>query len=193
MMTPGVFKFKSADSLSEEQSEWVAVGKILKTIGLDGWVRMSIMTDFPDRFVPGAEFHFQTRAGSPVPCAIAEVRDHYAGDILEIRFAGLESRDEAMPFTGAYLVIPKSKREPSDDSSFYPDEIQGLDILSPAGKKVGTVKKLEADAPSPYLVVDTDEFGEVLIPFRKVFFAEISKKKARLRLSQELSVHVPVG
>jgi ribosomal 30S subunit maturation factor RimM len=56
---------------------------------------------------------------------------------------------------------------------------------------VGTVLKLEADAPSPYLVVDSREYGEVLIPFRKVFFAEISKKKARLRLSQELSVHVP--
>jgi len=191
MMTPGVFKFSK--NSSDAESEWVAVGKILKTIGLDGWVRVSIMTDFPDRFEEGAQFHFQARAGSPVPCTVADVREHYNENILEVRFAGLDDRDAVMPFTGAYLVIPKSEREPADDSSFYPDEIQGLDLLSPSGEKVGTVLKLEADVPSPYLVIDSSEYGEVLIPFRKVFFAEISKKKARLRLSQDLSVHVPAG
>lgn len=189
-MSSGVFKFK-ANAGQNEQSDWVAIGKILKAIGLDGWVRLSIMTDFPERFESGAEYHFQTRAGSPVPCTIDEVREHFSEEILEVKFAGLDSREAVMPFTGAYLVIPKSEREPADDASFYPDEIQGLEVLSPEGKKVGRVLKLEADAPSPYLVVETAEYGEVLIPFRKVFFAEISKKKALLRLKDDIRVHVP--
>lgn len=190
-MSRGVFKFSAAAGQNQEQSEWVAVGKLLKTIGLDGWARVSILTDYPERFAPGAEFHFQTRAGSPVPCRIADIRDHYNETIVEVRFEGLEDRDAVMPFTGAYLVIPKSERAPADDKSFYPDEIQGLDLLSPEGKKVGRVVRLEADAPSPYLVVDSAEYGEVLIPFRKAFFAEISKKKALLKLKDDLSVHVP--
>lgn len=193
MARSGVFKFNSAGGASDEQSEWVAIGRILKTIGLDGWVRVSLMTDYPDRFVSGARFHFQTRSGSPVPCQVSEIRENYDGNILEMRFAGLNDRDAAMPFTGAYLVIPKSEREPSDDQSFYPDEIQGLDILSPQGEKVGRVVRLEAEVPSPYLVVESLSHGEVLIPFRRVFFAEISKKKGLLRLKDELEVHVPVG
>lgn len=189
-MSTRIVKFNK--DFSEEQSEWVAIGKILKVIGLKGWVRVSIMTDFPNRFKEGAQFHIQTQTGSPVTCTIADVRKHYNENILELKFVGFDDRNAVLPFTGAYLVIPKSERKPTDDSSFYPDEIQGMELISPSGEKVGMVLKLEVDAPCPYLVIDSRQYGEVLIPFRKVFFAEISKKKARLRLSQDLSVHVPI-
>jgi 16S rRNA processing protein RimM len=189
MKNPGVFKFKSASG--GDNDAWIAVGKLLRTVGLDGWVRVSLMTDYPERFEPGAEFYFQMKTGSPVPCQISDIRDHFSETLLEVKFEGCEDRDAVSAFIGAYLVIPKSERAEADDESFYPDEIQGLDLLSPEGEKVGKVVRLEADVPSPYLVIDSKEYGEVLIPFRKVFFSEISKKKALLKLKHRLVTHVP--
>lgn len=190
MSSSGVFKYRAANAC--ENNSWVALGRLLKAVGLEGWVRVSILTDFPERFKPGAEYHFQLKSGSPVPCRIEDVREHFSESILEVKFEGLDDREAVSKFTGSYLVMPKSERAELDDESFYPDEMVGLDVLSPEGLKVGKVKSLEADAPSPYLVVDSSEFGEVLIPFRKVFFSEISRKKAILKLSQKLITHVPV-
>lgn len=191
MKHSGVFKYKSAEA--KEKDSWVAIGKVLRTVGLDGWVRVSILTDFPERFQPGAELHFQKKYGSPEPCKIEDVRDHFSGTMYEVAFEGYEDRDAVSQLTGAYLVIPKSERAELDDESFYPEEMEGLKVLSPEGKQVGKVLKFESEAPSPYLIVDSPEFGEVLIPFRKVFFSEISKKKAVLKLNHQLSTHVPAG
>jgi 16S rRNA processing protein RimM len=184
-----VFRFNTGD---DNSGSWVAIGKLLRCVGLDGWVRVGVMTDFPERFVSGAKYHFQKTSGALSPCGIEEVRDHFSADVLELKFVGHDHRDSISEFVGAHLVIPKDQREPLNDQTFYPDEIQGFVLLGPNQKKVGTVLKLEADVPCPYLVIDSDDYGEVLIPFRKVFFAEISKQKGLLMLENDLEMHVPV-
>jgi 16S rRNA processing protein RimM len=189
MSSSAVFKFNS----KKESDSWIAIGKLLRCVGLDGWVRVSIMTDYPERFAEGVEYHFQKKTGALQPCRIAEVRDHFSGNMVELRFAGYEHRDAITGFVGSYLVIPKSERAKADDESFYPDEIKDLDILDPEGKKVGRVVSLEADVPSPYLVISSDDYGEILVPFRKVFFSRISKKNKLLQLKDQLITHVPAN
>lgn len=189
MKQSGVFKYK-ADA-TQKDSSWVPIARVLRTVGLEGWVRVNILTDFPHRFVEGAEFHLQKGNGSFVPCKIDGVREHFRQNFMELKFFDFADCDAASEIVGDYIVIPKSERREVGDQSFYPDEIKNLDLLAPDGTKAGTIKCLEAEVPSPYLVIDSPDYGEVLIPFRKAFFAEISKSGGYLKLSDDLITHVP--
>ena len=51
---------------------------------------------------------------------------------------------------------------------------------------------MEADAPCPYLVVDTNGSGEVMIPFLHKFVGNVNKKDRTLKLVEDISFHIPV-
>ena len=64
--------------------------------------------------------------------------------------------------------------------------------MSPDGKNCGKVIRMEADAPCPYLVVDTNGSGEVMIPFLHKFVGNVNKKDRTLKLVEDISFHIPV-
>ena len=51
---------------------------------------------------------------------------------------------------------------------------------------------MEADAPSPYLVVSTKDKGEVMIPFLRKFVGKIDKKNRTIKLVEQISFHIPI-
>jgi ribosomal 30S subunit maturation factor RimM len=89
--------------------------------------------------------------------------------------------------------IPKDEREELDsDDEFYPDELEGMKVLSPKGVCCGRVIRMEADAPCPYLLVSSEEAGEVMIPFRHDFISSVDKANKSLKLTEDISFHIPV-
>lgn len=181
----------SADS----QEPWVAVGKIVKTTGLNGWVKVSLLSDNPSRFKKGARLYLKRRSGEvKEEIVVNAVKEHYMGETLNLLFDGIKNCEEAAGLVNSYLVIPKNLRQKlRDKNTFYPDELADMQVLSPEGDVVGHVVALESEVPSPYLVTQIDELGEVLIPFRKVFISEIDRKARTLRLVEPASVHALSG
>ena len=178
---------------SVEDDSWIVIGKVRRTVGLKGWVRVGLLTDYPERFSPGSRVLVKRLSGDPEPAEIGDWREHFSGDAIEIRFAGVEDCDAAATFVNTLLVIPKAEREQlRSNSEFYPDELTGMQVLAPDGEVSGEVVILEAEAACPYLVVKTSTGSEVLIPFRKVFISSVDRKARQIKLVEPLSFHVPV-
>ncbi|MBF0545836.1 MAG: 16S rRNA processing protein RimM [Candidatus Riflebacteria bacterium] len=176
---------------SKEQQEFVVVGKIVKTVGLDGWVKVQSNSDFPERFEPGASF-FRTDKNNELSSLCAEkVRPGKTDSSVEILFKGYEHVDLAKELIGELLKIPLSERYSLPRGTYYPDELKGLKVLSPEGAEEGEVLELEINVPSPYLTVKTQKNGEVLIPFKKVFIDKIDTKARRLFLKIPIETHIP--
>ncbi len=189
-----VFRFKELSTGPDENSDWISIGKVLNAIALEGWLRINLQTDFPERFHAGARvFVLRKQSKTPEPCVIAEVREHYSDVMLELRFEGIEDREQASRFVSGAIVIPRHERAELPEDRFYSDELQGMKVLSPEGIEIGMVKMLESEVPSPYLVIDSKEYGEVLVPFRKEFLESVNRESKSVKLIQPLSIHVSEG
>lgn len=178
---------------SAEDDTWIVIGKVRRTVGLKGWVRIGLNTDFPERFSPGNQVLVKRLTGEPEPVEIGDWREHFSGDAIEIKFAGVNDCDAAASFVNTLLVIPKSAREKlRNDSEFYPDELSGMQVVGPDGKVSGVAVSLEADAALPYLVVKTNNGSEVMIPFLKVFIGSVDRMARQIKLVEPVVFHFPV-
>jgi 16S rRNA processing protein RimM len=189
---PKIICIKSAE-ITDSEEDWINIGQIRKTVGLKGWLRVCLMTDFPDRFEPGEELLLKKQFGSPESVIVSEWRPHFSENTVDILLEDVDDCDKAAKYVNRLVVIPKEEREDLDsDDEFYPDELEGIEVLSPEGKNCGTVLRMEADAPCPYLVVATKKDGEVMIPFRRDFVSGVNKNDRTLKLVEDVSFHVPV-
>ena len=173
----------------KDAGEWAVVGTIVKVVGLKGLVRVLHNTDHPERFVPGAEFQAENRAGERRSLTIAEARPFSPDRPIEVRFEGIDQVETARELVGLRLMIPLSERVPPPDGSFYPDELVGMEVLSPTGTPEGSVVQLVTEVPSPYLVVATERFGAVMIPFRQVFISGVDRVARAIRLREPIDLH----
>lgn len=193
MRKPDIICIKTATTASQEDDNWIVIGQVRKTIGLQGWLKVGLMTDFPDRFEPGEELFLKKRFGEPESVVISEWRPHFAENTVDIKLEEADDCETASVYVNTLVVIPKDEREELDsDDEFYPDQLEGMQVLSPEGKACGTVLKMEADAPCPYLLVKSEEAGEVMIPFRQNFISSISKTDRTVKLVEPVSFHIPV-
>jgi 16S rRNA processing protein RimM len=189
---PKIICIKSAE-FADEKEEWISIGQVRKTVGLQGWLRICLMTDFPDRFEPGEELLLKKQFGRPESVIVSEWRPHFSENTVDGLLEDIDDCDIAAKYVNRYVVIPKEEREELDsDDEFYPDELEGFVVLAPEGENCGTVLRMEADAPCPYLVINTKEADEIMIPFRHDFISDVNKKDRTLRLVESVSFHIPV-
>ena len=190
---PDIIYIKSAKTAASQEDNWIVVGQIRKTVGLQGWLRVGLMTDYPDRFEPGEELFLKKRFGEPESVVISDWRPHFTENTVDIKLEEVDDCESAAAYVNTLVVIPKEEREELDsDDEFYPDELEGMQVLSPEGKACGIVLKMEADAPCPYLLVKADEAGEIMIPFRMNFISAIDRKNRTVKLVEPVSYHIPV-
>ena len=190
---PDIICIKSAKTIVPQKENWIAIGQIRKTVGLQGWLRVGLMTDFPDRFEPGEELLFKRLTGEPESVIVSEWRPHFAENAVDILVEGVDNCEAAAEYVNSLVVIPKEEREELDsDDEFYPDELEGMQVLSPGGVSCGIVIRMEADAPCPYLLVEANGIGEVMIPFRHDFISCVDKENKSLKLAEDISFHIPI-
>jgi 16S rRNA processing protein RimM len=115
----------------------LVVGRVSRPHGIRGDVVVEIRTDDPaQRFASGCVLATQPEALGPL--TVAEARPHSGG--LIVRFAGVGDRDAAERLRGAWLVIDSADvPPPADPDEFHDHQLIGLDVVTAAGRHVGTV------------------------------------------------------
>ena len=139
----------------------IAVGKISKSVGLKGEVRVSLLTDSPDRFrtlksawigseeATATRYKIQSVRVSPaaVVMQIEEVQTRTAADSLRGQFVFVADKDEVKPKKGSYFI----------------HEIVGMTVVDEAGELIGTVREVMQLPANDVWVVTSGE-KEYLIP-----------------------------
>ncbi len=136
--------------------EFLIVGRILASWGKGGEVKVQVMTDFPDRFAPGKLVCLDGQ-----PLEIENSRPHKQH--LLIKFATIDSIQEAEKLRGHDLTIPRSKIRPLPEDEYYPFQLIGLRVLTTDGKNVGRIADVMTTASNDVYIVE-GERGEILIP-----------------------------
>ena len=140
----------------------VAIGEIARVHGLRGEVRVTPLTDHPERFerVTECVLWDATRDGRE-PRRIATARRH--GAALIVSFTGCASADEARMLVGRLIAVPRQEALPPPPGSFYPWQLEGARVTTENGRLVGRVTGIEQSGLQDLWVVAGDG-REHLIP-----------------------------
>jgi 16S rRNA processing protein RimM len=132
------------------------VGRIEKAHGIRGEVSVSVSSDAPQRFAAGAILYDGERA-----LTIKASRAHH--DRMLVSFEGIQDRNAAEALRGIVLSIPAEDAAPLAEWSFYPHQLEGLEVVDASGARLGTFARVEETAASDIWVVRSGT-REVLVP-----------------------------
>jgi len=138
------------------ENEFITIGRVLGHWGIKGKIRVSPMTDFPERFNTGETIYID---GKPW---VIENTEWHKGNAL-VKLTGIESIEDAVEFTGKYVEISSAQVRPLPAGQYYHYQITDLNVVTTDGREIGVATDvLTASANDIYVVKGKD--GEVLIP-----------------------------
>lgn len=133
----------------------IIVGKVGAARGLDGTLRIIPLTDFEGRFDDVKEIS----VGGKI-FGVEEVK-HIGGQIF-MKFAGVNSREDAKALTNKFLTVDKENLAPLAEGEFYTFDIIGCAVFVD-GEKIGTVTDVLKTGSNDVLEIN----GTTLIPALK--------------------------
>jgi 16S rRNA processing protein RimM len=134
----------------------IRVGQVTGAYGLEGAVKVMPLTDFEDRFDPGALLVLD---GSPH--AVEWSREGHPG--LVVKLQGIENRTVADLFRGRYLEVPDEEMRTLEDGRFYHRQVIGLEVVTESGESVGVIEEI-LERPANDVWVSREGQVEHLIP-----------------------------
>ncbi len=126
---------------TEDESRWVAVGRVGRPHGLDGAFVVEDASEAPERFRAGATVYVDRE-----PASVSESKR--AGGRLVVR---LDRRAER----GALLELPASELPMAEEGSFYAFQLEGLAVEESGGRPLGHVQAVEAGVANDVLWLNT--------------------------------------
>ena len=152
-----------------------AIGRILSPHGLAGFFRVYPYTDYPERCSDlsqvNLELHGQRRR---YKVEKASVR----GRFWLLKFAGVDNREQAGQLAGGLIIIPKAERVCLPEGSYYFDQIEGLQVYTICGERLGEISEVITTGGHDLYKVKRISVGgtagkEILLPAVKQFIKQI--------------------
>lgn len=119
----------------------VVVGHLARPHGLRGEMSVEVLTDFPDRFVPGLSLvASDPRGARRRDLVVATVRG--GGERLLLSFEGVSSRTEAEELRGLDVAVPAGSESPRPEGFVYHFDVEGCRAVDRTGRELGVVAGL---------------------------------------------------
>lgn len=119
--------------------------------------------DDPDTTAARPEAAAEPGAASPTPRALTLLSARAHGRLHLVRFEGVDRIEDAEPFVGTVLSVAESDLPAVGPGEFYAYQLEGLEVVTVGGERLGTVESLFPTGSNEVLVV-RDGAREHLIP-----------------------------
>jgi len=101
---------------------------------------------------------------------------------LGLKISGIDTREDAISWSKADLLVEQEFLEPLDKDEFYIYELKGMAVYS-GDKLIGQVEGVESEIANAILNI-RDESGKIImIPFVKAIIKKIDKKAGRILIN----------
>jgi 16S rRNA processing protein RimM len=135
--------------------ERVVIGRILRAHGIRGELKVRRSTDLTNRFKPGSNV-LLVRGGKDLgEFEIERVR--VLGELIGVKFRGIESREDADGIKGSDIEVPPADLDNLPDDTYYVFDLVGMQVWSDEDQLLGEVTEV---APLPANDVLTVRDGE---------------------------------
>jgi 16S rRNA processing protein RimM len=162
--------------------EHLLVGQVVSPFGIKGELKVTILTEFPDRFkklgavllapynaipaadVPPSSLNPGTVRRAPVregqtfrppkePTEFTiESARFHKGHVM-VKLEGVEDANDAETLRGYWLMVPTGKAHRLPSGAFYIYQVLGLDVYTPDGEHVGKIEEVLTGTANDVYVV----------------------------------------
>lgn len=156
-------------SRSSTDRSQLAIGRVRSAFGVHGELKVEPFS--------GETAHFErlqavtvVAAGSATDIRIDGVRT--LGDTLLVKFAGIDSPEDAKRLSGCELYVSRDSAAPCGPDEFYYADLVGLRVRCD-GADAGVVETIWEQGGAAFLGVRTSDGNERLVPFQRHFVGTV--------------------
>jgi 16S rRNA processing protein RimM len=168
--------------------EFVTIAKIVKTQGRIGEVAAELFTDFPEKFETRHRLFALDEKNQRRELQVEGFWPHKGQMIL--KFAGIDSINDAEPLLRSELQIPRSERAELEPGAVYVSELLGCSVVARyAGstRELGVIAQIEfSTGTAPLLIIKDANGKEYMVPFAEEFLAQDGVKLEQRRVEMVL-------
>jgi 16S rRNA processing protein RimM len=159
--------------------DFITIGRVRKPHGLKGEVTVGVLSDVDERFAAGSVVDLVLADGQRRSTRISAVRGRR--DEAIVRFAGLETRDQAEELREAMLEIDRSRVPSAPPGAFYFFELVGCECTDRRAGELGSVARVLDDGGGLLLEIEAGP-RSLLVPFVEEYLQEVDIANRRIEL-----------
>ncbi|CAN5651958.1 ribosome maturation factor RimM [soil metagenome] len=170
-------------------NDCIFAGRIVKSIGLKGSVKVIPFADDHERFsklkrvfLYSEKFNrfFKNSLDNSFEFYPEEIS--YANNFIRLKFKGYDDIDSILQFKDTYIAIPEVERVKLPPGEFFLYEVIGFDVYD-KDMCIGKVKNFSDYGSGDLFVIESKENSkEFLIPARKEFIVKVDKENKQIIL-----------
>lgn len=159
----------------------IVMGRVSAPFGVKGWVKVQPYTEKVDSLFQYPKWWLAASGGWDA-MEVDEQSVH--GDVLLVRFAGMDDRERAAKLRGREVAIPRNQLPAAAPGEVYWADLVGLAVENTHGQSLGHVGRLFESGANPVLVVTGDR--ERLVPFVDAVVKQVDLDAGKLLVEWEL-------
>jgi 16S rRNA processing protein RimM len=159
-------------------SRLVPVGKIVRTHGLRGALKIFPYGETLGLQEPGAKFHLCS-ASDQEELELTLVSLRFQGRHCVVQFAELPDIDTAQRVVERELLVPEASLPPTAEGEYYHYQLIGLRVETVAGQEIGILRGIIETGSNDVYVVDAGT-REILIPALADVVLEVDLQEGRM-------------
>lgn len=166
-------------NLNSDAADWVTVGEITGAFGIRGELKVRPLSDFTERFAPGAILYLGEKRERRVVSA-----SRTQGTQIILALDELTTASDAERLRGKTLAIRGDQIATPAAGQFFQHDIIGLRVERMDGRALGVITDILPGAASDlYVVRDAATGEERLLPAVREFIREVDVDAGVMRVS----------
>lgn len=153
---------ESSGAGNADAPELRTVGVIIGAHGLDGTLKITPLSDFPERFDALDSVFLWKKGESPSPDRVNRVRWSGASALITVR--GVTNREDAQMWRGAELCVREEDRWELPPDVYYVTDLLGFTAVSQDDLPIGVLRNIIASAQD-ILEIEREGAESLLVPF----------------------------
>lgn len=161
-----------------EESRLVPVGKIVRTHGVRGAVK--VLPYGESMALQGAgEKVFLADPPNEMPATLTIVSSKSQGRVLLVYFRGVTNMDEAQGIVGREVLLPEDRLPPTQEDEYYHYQLIGLHVETSRGDSIGVLRGVIETGGTDVYSIDHDG-REFLVPAVEGVIVEVDLQRNRM-------------
>lgn len=138
---------------------------------------MQVLTDFPERLVPGTHFY-----AGPQRRRLRLRSRRWHRQRLLVAFEGLQTREQAGELRNQLLLVRADDRPPLPAGEYYHHQLIGLKVVDEAGDVLGSLVEILQTGANDVYVVRSASGRELLLPAVDEVLRGIDLERGEIRV-----------
>lgn len=155
------------------------VGVISSTHGVRGEVKVFPTTDDVTRFRQLKKVYLDT-GREMLPLEIQNVK--FFKQFAILKFKGIDNINDIEKYRGKSLMIDREDAVDLDEGEYFIADMIGMKVCTEDGSEFGTLKDVMETGANDVYIIDSPEYGEVLIPAIRECILDVDMDEDRMTI-----------